>query len=236
MPHWRLIDRYMIAAVGLVWSGRTARIFPLAVQTPSFRRRPESSITENELDPGLRRDDGESRQTVVVQLTEPEQSFVFENVPAAPVPSLLCNFSVPVVLDYPYSDADLAHLLAHDSDPFNRRETGQRLFGKLSLANAERIGQGALVESPPAWSRPHARCSKTTAIRCFSPVALPRSKAFIGRQGCRATYSRWWARHCILHEVPLVSRHGVSLTSTRKSCYGGACCRRAVGSVFQKWL
>ena len=136
---------YLIpVAVGLV--GPDGENFDLTVQTPSFRRKPESRIAENELDPGLRRDDGESRQTVVLQLTEPEQTFVFENVPAAPVPSLLRNFSAPVVLDYPYSDADLAHLLAHDSDPFNRWEAGQRLFGRLILDNAERIGQGAQAE------------------------------------------------------------------------------------------
>jgi aminopeptidase N len=86
--------------------------------------------------------------TKILQFAEPEQTFVFENVPIAPVPSLLRNFSAPVVLDYPYSDADLAHLLAHDSDPFNRWEAGQRLFGRLILDNAERIGQGAQAECP----------------------------------------------------------------------------------------
>ncbi|WP_305073688.1 aminopeptidase N [Propionivibrio sp.] len=138
---------YLIpVAVGLV--GPDGENLDLTVQTPSFRRKPESRIAENELDPGLRRDDGESRQTVVLQLTEPEQTFVFENVPAAPVPSLLRNFSAPVVLDYPYSDADLAHLLAHDSDPFNRWEAGQRLFGRLILANAQRISEGATADCP----------------------------------------------------------------------------------------
>jgi aminopeptidase N len=33
------------------------------------------------------------------------------------VPSLLRDFSAPVVLQYDYSDAELAFLLAHDSDP-----------------------------------------------------------------------------------------------------------------------
>jgi aminopeptidase N len=43
------------------------------------------------------------------------------------VPSLLRGFSAPVVLHYDYTDAQLLHLLAHDSDPFNRWEAGQRL-------------------------------------------------------------------------------------------------------------
>ncbi|WP_153112113.1 aminopeptidase N [Propionivibrio limicola] len=85
--------------------------------------------------------------TRILQLTEPEQTFVFENIPVAPVPSLLRNFSAPVVLDYSYSESDLAHLLAHDSDPFNRWEAGQRLFGQLILSNAARLARG----EPQDW-------------------------------------------------------------------------------------
>ena len=86
--------------------------------------------------------------TRVLQLTEPQQSFVFENIAAEPVPSLLRNFSAPVVLDYLYSESDLAHLLAHDSDPFNRWEAGQRLFGQLILGNAARLMHGENPEWP----------------------------------------------------------------------------------------
>jgi len=86
--------------------------------------------------------------TRVLQLTEPQQSFVFEGIAAEPVPSLLRNFSAPVVLDYPYSENDLAHLLAHDSDPFNRWEAGQRLFGQLILGNAARLMRGENPEWP----------------------------------------------------------------------------------------
>ena len=86
--------------------------------------------------------------TRLLHLADPEQKFVFENIPAEPVPSLLRNFSAPVILDYPYSEADLAHLLAHDSDPFNRWEAGQRLFGQLILGNAARLARGEGAEWP----------------------------------------------------------------------------------------
>jgi aminopeptidase N len=43
------------------------------------------------------------------------------------VPSLLRGFSAPVILDDGLSETDLLVLLAHDSDPFNRWEAGQRL-------------------------------------------------------------------------------------------------------------
>ncbi|MFW5328810.1 aminopeptidase N [Hydrogenophaga sp. ZJX-1] len=60
-------------------------------------------------------------------LTQDSESFTFVNVDAEPVPSILRGFSAPVVLDAEYTDAQLLSLLAHDTDPFNRWEAGQRL-------------------------------------------------------------------------------------------------------------
>ncbi len=91
---------------------------------------------------------GEGVRTRVLQFAQTKQVFVFENIPCAPVPSLLREFSAPVLLDYAYSEADLTHLLAHDSDPFNRWEAGQRLFGQLILDAATRLTRGEFVSWP----------------------------------------------------------------------------------------
>ena len=74
---------------------------------------------------------GPSSRTVV--LTEATQTLRFVNVDAEPVPSLLRGFSAPVVLEFDYSDTQLLTLLAHDTDPFNRWEAGQRLALKRAL-------------------------------------------------------------------------------------------------------
>ncbi|MDH5204101.1 MAG: aminopeptidase N [Hylemonella sp.] len=74
---------------------------------------------------------GPSSRTIV--LGEASQTLRFVNVDAAPVPSLLRGFSAPVTLEVDYSDADLLALLAHDTDPFNRWEAGQRLALKRAL-------------------------------------------------------------------------------------------------------
>ena len=50
-----------------------------------------------------------------------------------PTPSLLRDFSAPVVLDYAYRSDQLLHLLAFDADPFNRWEAGQRLMLEAML-------------------------------------------------------------------------------------------------------
>ena len=77
--------------------------------------------------------DGSAPTSRTLVLSEPSQSFVFRGVACEPVPSILRGFSAPVKLQAPLSDAQLLHLLAHDSDPFNRWEAGQRLGIGLAL-------------------------------------------------------------------------------------------------------
>lgn len=72
--------------------------------------------------------------TIVLELKARSQTFLFRNVMEKPVPSILRNFSAPVVLEYDYTDAELAFLMAHDSDAFNRWEAGQRLAMRRLLA------------------------------------------------------------------------------------------------------
>lgn len=70
----------------------------------------------------------------VLRVTEADQEFVFQDVPEAPVPSLLRGFSAPVRMTVEgQTDEDLLHLLAHDTDSFNRWEAGHVLAKKLML-------------------------------------------------------------------------------------------------------
>ena len=74
---------------------------------------------------------GAPSRTVV--LTEASQTLVFTGLDTAPVPSLLRDFSAPVVLDIDYSDEQLLTLLANDPDAFNRWEAGQRLALRTAI-------------------------------------------------------------------------------------------------------
>ncbi|MGP4733897.1 aminopeptidase N [Psychrobacter sp. 1Y9] len=71
-------------------------------------------------------------------LDEATQTFVFENVASEPVVSLLRDFSAPVQLSYDYQDADLAFLLKHETNGFNRWQVTQMLVNRILLQ-----GQGA---------------------------------------------------------------------------------------------
>ena len=71
-------------------------------------------------------------QEQVLSLKKSAEKFTFQ-VNAQPVPSLLRSFSAPVILNYPYTEADLLQLLAKDDDPFNRWEAAQRLATEIIL-------------------------------------------------------------------------------------------------------
>lgn len=77
--------------------------------------------------------DGKAEAEKVLLLTKASQNFQFKNVAENPIPSLLRNFSAPVILNYPYSDKDLLFLLKQDNDAFNRWEAGQKYALRIIL-------------------------------------------------------------------------------------------------------
>ncbi|MFK7159593.1 aminopeptidase N [Marinospirillum sp. MEB164] len=86
----------------------------------------------------------------VIHLREASQSWVFEQLDAAPLPSLLRGFSAPVKLDYPRTDAELALQLTQDSDGFNRWEAGQKLALNAIDALIQQQQQGQDLQLHPS--------------------------------------------------------------------------------------
>ncbi|ARP84605.1 aminopeptidase N [Bordetella genomosp. 8] len=95
--------------------------------------------------------DGMESETVLLELTQERQQWVFEDIPSAPVPSLLRGFSAPVIVEYPWSDEELALLSAHDTDPFARWEAGQELATREILRLTAARQAGAPLQSSPAF-------------------------------------------------------------------------------------
>ncbi len=75
---------------------------------------------------------GDSQRVLMMDRTE--TSWVFEDVAAAPVASLLQDFSAPVQLHFAQDTATLAFRVAHDRDPFNRWEASQQIAERLLMA------------------------------------------------------------------------------------------------------
>ena len=86
--------------------------------------------------------DGETE--IVYELTKAHQTLVISGIDQDAVPSLLRGFSAPVKLDYSYSAEQLAHLMANDSDGFNRWDASQT----LCLGILKQLTQDSLHERP----------------------------------------------------------------------------------------
>ncbi|WP_424933047.1 aminopeptidase N [Amaricoccus macauensis] len=90
---------------------------------------------------GLISPGGEEFETGLMEITRSEQSFSWD-VAEKPVPSLLREFSAPVILERETGPEQLSFLLAKDTDPFNKWEAGR----SLALALIGQMSREAGVE------------------------------------------------------------------------------------------
>ena len=86
-------------------------------------------------------DDGTTR---VLELTEREQTFTFDDVPSKPVLSCLRGFSAPVRAKVDHTEADLLTLMAGDDDAFVAWDAGQTLLARAIEAAGAALPQGLL--------------------------------------------------------------------------------------------
>ena len=86
--------------------------------------------------------DIEGKTSKVLKLTKSTQTFKFENVEEPPVLSANRGFTAPVNMNIEYSDKEYAHLMAHDSDLFNRWDAGQQYATKNMLQMVKDIQKG----------------------------------------------------------------------------------------------
>ena len=96
--------------------------------------------------PDVERRDG----TLMLELHEQEHRFVFDGIAERPVPSLLRGFSAPVKVEYDWDNEQLSHLVAHDSDGFNRWDAGQTLLQRVILRMVDQYRAGDAMHVPGA--------------------------------------------------------------------------------------
>jgi aminopeptidase N len=71
---------------------------------------------------------GKTAEEHVIVIDSTEQVLKFDKVSAQPIPSLLRDFSAPVILNYSYNDEELRFLIKHDDNAFVRYEAAQDLW------------------------------------------------------------------------------------------------------------
>ena len=82
--------------------------------------------------------------TRVLELTEREQTFTFDDVPSKPVLSCLRGFSAPVRATVDHAEADLLTLMAGDDDAFVAWDAAQTLLARAIEAADAALPQGLL--------------------------------------------------------------------------------------------
>ncbi len=84
----------------------------------------------------------EAKTTRVLELRERREVFSFCDIEEGAVPSLLRNFSAPVIVEYEYTAEQLQFLIQHDSNLFSRFEAVQRLVLSTLRAMTEECSRG----------------------------------------------------------------------------------------------
>jgi aminopeptidase N len=90
----------------------------------------------------LKLSDGTAVNDGVLHIRKASQTYTFTGLTERPVASLLRDFSAPVTLVTNLTDRDYEFLMAHDSDPFSRWQSGQNLAMKLLVAMTEKCRAG----------------------------------------------------------------------------------------------
>ncbi|MBA5776389.1 aminopeptidase N [Stappia sp. F7233] len=85
----------------------------------------------------------------VLRIAEAEHKIVISDVAVKPIPSLLRNFSAPVLLESNLGEDDLLFLARHDRDPFNRWQALQTVALQALIAGASAAVEGRTPDADP---------------------------------------------------------------------------------------
>jgi aminopeptidase N len=126
----------------------------------------------------------------VLQFKEAEQTFTFDEVAEKPVLSVFRGFSAPVKIKYDagseQTNADLAFLMAHDTDTFNRWDAGDRLFtnvimGLSSLETADVIASAEVSQELVDAIRTSLNNAANTDSAMLSAALTPPDRATLSQ-------------------------------------------------------
>ena len=94
---------------------------------------------------------GERLADGLIELRKKSEKFRFRGISSPPVASLLRRFSAPVNLAMERSDAELAFLMAHDGDLFNRWQAGQDYAARVLTGTVAARSARERAPSPKAF-------------------------------------------------------------------------------------
>jgi aminopeptidase N len=96
--------------------------------------------------------DSEAALEQIIDIREPETLLSFEDMPPRVMFSAFRGFSAPVILTTDLEDGELASLMVHDSDAFNRWEASQQLATRTMLSMLDQESEAWEASSGPLVS------------------------------------------------------------------------------------
>ncbi len=85
-------------------------------------------------------------ERTLLELKSPEHQWIFEDVPPETLPSLFRGFSAPVKMETDFTHEELAFLMAHDTDAFNRWDAAQQLYFRQLAELISAVQNGTSLE------------------------------------------------------------------------------------------
>jgi aminopeptidase N len=131
------------------------------------------SLLNDTLEP-LKLDNSGQKQSTL-ELIDNQQSIIFKNVDAKPIPSLLHGFSAPVKLHYAYNQQQLGNVMLGSPDDFARWDAGQKLFSDCihDLAGKTSIQQTASITQTIAMFDPIIKATDISLALKAEILTLP---------------------------------------------------------------
>ena len=102
----------------------------------------------NEIPLKLKEEGGNPVSSKTLYVRREQEVFVFDEISEEPVLSFLRNFTAPVKVELEKTDQELAFLMAHDPDPFNRWDAGQQLSLKYILEQISAYRRESVLHVP----------------------------------------------------------------------------------------
>jgi aminopeptidase N len=118
----------------------------------------------------------------VLLLDSAKARFVFEDIDAPPVPSLLRGFSAPVVLERDQDPQELAFLARHDDDAFNRWEALQQLGARAILGGYRDAADAAVWRTALADAMAALLADPSQDPAFVAECLSPPDEAWLGEQ------------------------------------------------------
>lgn len=146
----------------------------------------------------------------LLELKSQKDTFIFENMGPDTFPSVFRQFSAPVKLVTDFSDADLAFLMAHEKDEFNRFDAAQTLFIKEIQTLVSKIQKNDPLAISPDLIQAFKTAlidSKTDRAFLAKALALPQENEIKDYYECIDVTAIHRARSYLKKEVALQLRH-----------------------------